>query len=46
MNIGICFLIAGALIAIVVVHKKHHGNGGCIRNCDKCPNPCHNKGRF
>lgn len=51
--IGALFLllaIAVAVVVVVVVIKKksgkHHGSEGCIRDCSKCPHPCHHVGRY
>lgn len=43
--IGIIVLVIAAF-ALKKVHDKHHGGGGCIRDCKNCAHPCHHKGRF
>lgn len=46
MIIAIVIVALLFVTGVVIGHKKHHGGSGCIRNCAKCPHPCHHKGRF
>ncbi len=46
MLLNILLLIILVCAVLVVLHKKHHGQGHCIKNCNECKNPCPHYGRY